>query len=88
MTLLQDTVCLPPKENLLDVLVSVITLQATPSTCTGYYYLKYITENTAHKYIKPQDGLGSHPGRGRGRGEEVAILLAVSCCRTQEPRLS
>ena len=48
MTLLQDTVCLPPKENLLDVLVSVITLQATPSTCTGYYYLKYITENTVH----------------------------------------
>ena len=53
MTLLQDTVCLPPKENLLDVLVSVITLRATPSECTGYYYLKYITENTAHKYMKP-----------------------------------
>ena len=53
MTLLQDTVCLPPKENLLEVLVNVITLQVTQSECTGYYYLKYITENTAHKYMKP-----------------------------------
>lgn len=53
MTLLQDTVCLPPKENLLDVLVNVITLQVTQSTRTGYYYLKYITENTAHGYMKP-----------------------------------
>ena len=44
MTLLQDTVCLPPKENLLEVLVNVITLQVTQSECTGYYYLKYITE--------------------------------------------
>ena len=54
MTLLQDTVCLPPKENLLEVLVSVVTLQVTQSECTGYYYLKYITENTVHhEYMKP-----------------------------------
>lgn len=40
MTLLQDTVCLPPKENLLDVLVNVIALQVTQSACTGYYYFE------------------------------------------------
>ena len=33
MTLLRDTVCLPPKENLLEVLVNVITLQVTQSEC-------------------------------------------------------
>ena len=69
MTLLQDTVCLPPKENLLEVLVNVITLQVTQSECTGYYYLKYITENTVHIYETLRwTSIAS-------RGEEVGILL-------------
>ena len=78
MTLLQDTVCLPPKENLLDVLVNITALHMTQSAYTGYYIWSTSLKILLISIWNPK--MDWHPIQGGGGSN------TPSCFMPQNPR--